>query len=82
MAKQLQSKEQTIAAKIAQLQTHYKRVWFEDGRLCVEVDDSKADPEYVRLSRRVWGNEWPIVRSAAWREDLQPEQQLQFASHG
>lgn len=58
----------------------YARAWYEDGRVCVEVDvNSNATFwDNRHLYQRAWGPEWPIVRSS--RVDQVPP--LEFTSHG
>ena len=57
----------------------YRRVWVDsDGRICVEVDDSDIWGERAALFRRVWGPEWPVVRSERWMNILKPTPEAQF----
>ena len=77
-------KEALYSEKLSCLRRHgYKSVGVDgEGRLVVEVDDSKVDSVEAALYRRVWGPEWPIVRSGAWRDGIQLDEQLLFTSNG
>jgi len=79
------SKEQVYAGKLALLRSRgYRSVKVDwDGRIVVEVDDSNIDHERAESFRRVWGPEWPVVRSDRWNP-MQPadDRQLEFNSRG
>ncbi len=68
----------------------YRRVYADlDGRIAVEVHEERFSPEQQELLRRVWGPEWPVVRSDRWvppNKNFKPprevpdERQFQFHS--
>ncbi|HZT29222.1 MAG TPA: hypothetical protein VFA33_05030 [Bryobacteraceae bacterium] len=59
----------------------YRRVETDyAGRIVVEVHEAHFSPEQHELFRRVWGPEWPVVRSEPWREKVPPESQFEFRS--
>ncbi len=75
------------ARKMAALRDKdYRRVDVDlDNRIVVEVHEERfAEPE---LYRRVWGPEWPVVRSERWKPPMKKppketpdDQQFQFHS--
>lgn len=58
----------------------YRRVGADlAGRIVVEVKEEHfLDPE---LFRRVWGLEWPVVRSEPWRKGKKIPAESQFEFH-
>ena len=68
----------------------YRRVSIDaEGRIAVEVDEARLSPEDHELYRRVWGPEWPVVRSDRWKPPVKQgktvihtpdEEQFQFHS--
>jgi hypothetical protein len=61
----------------------YKSVMVDsEGRLVVVVDDTNIDSDEASLYRRVWGSEWPTVRSEPWRDGKAVDEQLLFTSRG
>ena len=53
-----------------------------EGRGVAVVDDSNIDSFRAELFRRVWGVEWPSVRSECWTDSKRDHEQLQFNSRG
>jgi hypothetical protein len=62
------------------LRKGYRRVYADrEGRIAVEVHEERyAEPE---LYRRVWGPEWPVVRSQRWRNPKFVPDEAQFTFH-
>ena len=79
-------REAIYAQRLTLLRSHgYEPVFVDsEGRVVVRVNDSNIDSLEAALYRRVWGLEWPVVRSERW-SDQKPaslEHQLLFTSHG
>ncbi|MCL5744352.1 MAG: hypothetical protein M1541_10565 [Acidobacteria bacterium] len=86
------SREEMVRArKVAALRERdYARVYTDlTGRIAVEVHEEGFSPEQHELFRRVWGPEWPVVRSERWKPPVKQgktvvhtpdEQQFAFSS--
>jgi hypothetical protein len=84
------SREQIVRArKITALREKgYHRVYADlDGRIAIGVHEERFSPEQHELFGRVWGPEWPVVRSDRWKpatkkppKETPDDQQFQFHS--